>query len=58
MAGKLTDYDQIYRDLHPITFPWSPYDRQLELRDLWPSDQERFRKKIDTIGRALEQSKE
>lgn len=55
----MIDYDQIYRELHPRQFPHSPYEKQRELRNLWPSEQEKFKQEIDVVLRAaLEQSKE
>lgn len=45
-CGKV-DYDAIYRRAHPRRFPFSPYERQMQLRDLWPSEQEKFRRIVD-----------
>lgn len=41
------DYDTIYRQVNPRRFPFSPFERQIELRDLWPDEQENFRKVVD-----------
>ena len=46
-----TLYDQIYHKTHPRLFPQSPYERQMELRDLWPADQRKFRELVDAIKR-------
>jgi hypothetical protein len=45
----MTNYDQIYRKLHPPTMPYSPWSRQRELCDLWPVDQRAFREMVDAI---------
>lgn len=42
-----TIYDKIYRRANPKLFPYSPYERQPELRDLWPSEQEKFKRVVD-----------
>ncbi len=42
-------YDSLYRKLHPRMFPHSPWERQRELRDLWPAEQMEFRKMVDNI---------
>lgn len=47
------DYDAIYRRMNPRLFPYSPWERQKELRDLWPSEQSKVRKQIDTIADAM-----
>lgn len=44
-----TDYDAIYRKLHPRRDRYSPYERQRELHDLWPRDQRKFREMVDAI---------
>lgn len=43
---------------HPRQFLHSLFERQLELNDLWPSDQEKFRKDVDAWRAALAQHKE
>jgi len=43
------DYDALYRKLHPRSMPFSPYERQRELRDLWPVDQQKFRDFVDAV---------
>ncbi len=43
------DYDAIYRRLNPKVFPYSPWERQRELRDLWPSDRERFKQMVRDV---------
>jgi len=42
-------YAEFYRKLHPRVFPSSPWERQMELRDLWPADQEKFREMVRAI---------
>ncbi len=49
--GRSDIYEQVYRDLHPRTFPLSPWERQRELRDLWPAEQQKFRDMVDAAGR-------
>lgn len=51
------DYAQAYRDLHPRQFPFSPWERQMELRDLWPADQERFRETVRGILKTVSDQK-
>ncbi|MGN6768872.1 MAG: hypothetical protein ACTHJQ_03350 [Rhizobiaceae bacterium] len=46
-------YERIYRETHPRLFPFSPFERQRELRDLWPADQRKFRDMVDSTLRAL-----
>lgn len=41
------NYHAIYRKAHPPHFPHSPYERRLELSDLWPSEQENFIRIVD-----------
>lgn len=43
----MTDYDAIYRKANPRRFPYSPHEKQRELRDLWPNLQEEFRRTVD-----------
>lgn len=43
------DYERIYRRLHPRRFPYSPFETQRELRDLWPVEQKKFRHMVDAI---------
>lgn len=45
------DYAKIYRRLNPRKHPYSPYEPQRQLTDLWPSEQEKFKRMIDTILR-------
>ena len=45
----MSDYERAYRKLHPRTFPLSPCERQRELSDLWPADQDRFRQMVDAV---------
>lgn len=49
-----TIYDTIFRRLHPRMFPYSPRERQRELRDLRLSEQEKFKRQVDATIRALE----
>ena len=44
-----TDYEAIFRKLHPRSMPWSPWGRQLELRDLDEAEQEKFKRTVDAI---------
>jgi hypothetical protein len=46
-------YERIYRETHPRIFPYSPWERQLELRDLWPSEQQKFRNHVDYLTRII-----
>lgn len=43
----MSDYDAAYRRAHPRLFPYSPWERQKELSDLWPSEQKKFRDVVD-----------
>lgn len=52
MKDEAMDYDAAYRAAHPRLFPFSPYERQRELRDLWPSEQAKFRRIVDAIAKA------
>ncbi len=45
----MPDYDAIFRKLHPRSSPFSPWERQRELRDLWPADQQKFKGMVDTV---------
>ena len=42
--------ERAYRDLHPPMFPYSPWERKMELRDLWPSEQAKF---VRTVSASL-----
>lgn len=44
-----TIYDRAYRKMHPRLFPFSAWERQRELSDLWPADQEKFKRVVDAI---------
>jgi len=48
------NYDQIYRKLNPKRFPYSPWERQVELSDLWPVDQQKFKDEIDLITKEIQ----
>jgi len=50
----MADYDAIYRHTNPKTFPLAPYERQMELRDLWPDEQEKFRRVVDAALKSKE----
>lgn len=52
MGAVMTDYDSIYRKMHPPMFPFSPYERRRELRDLWPAEQQKFKRMVDAVGDA------
>ena len=41
------EYAEIYRRMRPKMFPYSPYERQMELSDRWPADQEQIKREID-----------
>lgn len=49
-------YERLYRRMHPKRFPYSPWERQRELHDLWPVDQRAFRQVVDAVLTDLEQS--
>ena len=51
-AASEVDYDKAYRLAHPRMFPFSPWERQRELSNLWPSEQEKFRKIVDAALKA------
>lgn len=53
-----TIYDTIFRHLHPRVFPYSSRERQRELRDLRPSEQEKFKRQVDATIRALEEQEQ
>lgn len=38
---------QIFRDEHPDRFPYCPYGKRPELRDLWECDQEQYIKRAE-----------
>jgi hypothetical protein len=46
-------YDKIYRRMHPRQFPYSAFERQSELSDLWPAEQTRFRKMVDATVQSV-----
>lgn len=46
---KQPDYAAMYRRAHPRLMPFSPWERQRELSDLWPSKQAKFRKLADAM---------
>lgn len=41
--------EQTYRKEHPRMFPHSPWERQMELSDLWPRDQDAYVKRVEQI---------
>jgi len=43
------DYEQIYKQTHPKACPLSPWERQRQLSDLWPCDQQKFKDVVDVI---------
>lgn len=43
------EYAAAYRRAHLRRSPYSPWERQQELSDLWPSDQEAFRELVRNI---------
>lgn len=40
-------YEELYRALHPRNTP-CPYGASAELSDLWPCDQEKFKRMADS----------
>lgn len=56
MSWAIPDYDEIYRTMHPRRFPFNPFERQRELRDLWPDEQRQFRKMVDVLHRVKVQT--
>ena len=49
MRMKREEYERIFRRMHPRTDPTSPYERQRELRNLWPADQQKFIQEVDAV---------
>jgi hypothetical protein len=49
-------YEEIFRRLHPRRVRYSRAPR-LELRDLWPADQEKFKREIDAVRAYLREDK-
>jgi hypothetical protein len=47
--NETPDYGALYRKANPKTMPFSIHERQRELRDLWPIDQQKFRDQVDVI---------
>ena len=58
MDARETDYEAIYRKTHPRAFLFSPWERQMELRDLWPSLQTEFRDGVDAMLAAAQEQEE
>jgi hypothetical protein len=52
--SKDLDYDAIYRKANPRTMPYNIHCRQPELSDLWPIDQQKFKRIVDAALRAQE----
>ena len=48
---------RIYRRLHPRQFPYSSWERQRQLDDLWPAEQERFARDVRIILAALSEER-
>lgn len=48
-------YEAAYRRANPKLCPLNPWERQAELRDLWPEDQEKFKQLVDAVSEAREQ---
>lgn len=46
--------EQVFRRENPRRFPFSPWGKQLELRDLWPSDQAAYIDRVRLIREELE----
>jgi len=47
-------YTRWYRRLNPKRMPYNIDERQAELSDLWPADQQRFRDMVDALSPSLE----
>lgn len=47
-------YDRVYREIHPRMFPYSPWERQMELRDIWPSEQKKFKDMVDAVAKSID----
>lgn len=44
------EYEATYRKLHPRGMTTAPYsERQRQLTDLWPRDQEEFKRMVDAV---------
>ena len=43
--------EELFRREHPKSCPWSPWERQMELRDLWPADQEAYIRRVEQMIR-------
>jgi len=41
--------EKLYRKEHPREFPFSPYERQRELSDLWPQDQANYVNRVEAF---------
>jgi hypothetical protein len=52
--SKAPDYDAIYRKANPRTMPYNIHCRQPELSNLWPIDQQKFKRIVDAALRAQE----
>lgn len=46
-------YENVYRRLNPPSNPFCPYERRRHLRDLWPSEQAKFKALVDASLAAL-----
>jgi hypothetical protein len=49
------DFERAYRIANPKFCPLSPHERQAELSDLWPSEQEKFKKNCKAALAAIEE---
>lgn len=47
-------YDRVYREMNPRIFPYSPWERQRQLCDLWPSEQKKFKDMVDAVAKSLD----
>lgn len=43
----MSDYEKIFRKFYPHDRMGCPYGRRQELSDLWPVDQEEFKRLVD-----------
>lgn len=48
--------EKIYRELHPRSFPYCSYEKQMELSDLWPCEQEGFKRMIEEVAKGFKGS--
>lgn len=49
--------EEVYRQEPPRMFPYSPYGRQMELHDLWPTDRKAYVDRVARIVKEMQKSK-